>query len=302
MTQVLASWVESGPQPLWRRTLRFVARSWLRNRSHLPDYASPTYAELASIEEELQRRGIGVEELIVAPQAFMEFQAKFPFPTDYHGGPHGGVFTEKLLEHYLAHHLLDLDTENRTPYIDVAACASPWAMLLRNAGIEAYAIDLDLGATYKHLPYYETQNATCMRFDNSSVGSASLQCAFEMFEGNDDTALIHELSRVLRPAGRAVILPLYMHTHPCHYSTPEWTAMKTGDSGSSAYVRRDVWGIRASRKYSPETLISRVLNPAIDAGLLPSIKVVRNAREIDSSVYLHFVLVLDKPTKITVGI
>jgi SAM-dependent methyltransferase len=296
MTTLLPELARPGPAPLWRRCLRLPARIWLQLTCRAPDYVAPTAADNVEIEQALRARGVLIGDLHVDAVAFREFRQRFPFPADYSGGAEGGVFVEKLLEHHLAHVLLGLDSAERQPYVDVAACASPWAMLLRQAGVEAWAIDLAPDAAYLHLPYYQAQDATRMSFGDESVGSASLQCAFEMFEGGHDTALVRELSRVLKPGGRAVILPLYMHTHACHYATLEWVHdVSVADAGSKAYVRRDSWGIRSSRKYSAETLGSRVLEPARTAGLKASVLVLRNAREIDPSVYLHFVLVIDKP-------
>lgn len=168
-------------------------------------------------------------------------------------------------------------------------------MLLRKAAIEAFSIDLAPTGPYADLPYYECQDATRTRFSDASIGSASLQCAFEMFIGDQDTGLIRELSRTLRAGGRAVIVPLYMHTHACYYQTPEYLGRVFGDSGATAYVRRDCWGIASSRKYSSATLIQRVWRPALDAGLVPSLRIVRNAREIYPLAYVYFILILDKP-------
>ena len=96
-----------------------------------------------------------------------------------------------------------------------------------------------------------------------------------------------------------MISPLYMHTHPCHYQSPEHFGQPHGDAGSVGYVRRDVWGVPASRKYSPETLKSRVLDSARLSGLDARVFVLRNARDMGEGVYLHFVLLLEKPRDAT---
>ncbi len=288
--------VKPGEAPIRKRIARFLARKWvLMGNASVPDYQSPTADELAQIEAQLITAGIPIDSLSVNADDYSEFKRKFVFPADYHGGPDGSVYEEKLLEHYIAFRLIDTGKPARMPYLDVAACASPWAKLLRDNDIQAFAIDLEPTGPYAGLPFYEKQDATATNFESGSIGGASLQCAFEMFIGDSDTKLIIELARILRAGGRAVISPLYMHTHACHYQSPDFTGRITGDPGAATYVRRDIWGIPSSRKYSAATLIERVLEPARRHGLIASLHAVRNAREIHPKAYMHFVLVLDKP-------
>jgi hypothetical protein len=288
--------VKPGEAPIRKRIARFLARKWvLMGNASVPDYQSPTVDELAQIEAQLITAGIPIGSLYVNANDYIEFKRKFVFPADYYGGPDVSVYEEKLLEHYIAFRLIDIGKPTRMPYLDVAACASPWAKLLRDNDIQAFSIDLEPTGPYAGLPFYEKQDATATNFESGSIGSASLQCAFEMFIGDSDTKLIIELARILRVGGRAVISPLYMHTHACHYQSPDFTGRIKGDLGAVIYVRRDIWGIPSSRKYSAATLIERVLEPAGRHGLIASLHAVRNAREIHPKAYMHFVLVLDKP-------
>lgn len=288
--------VKPGEAPIRKRIARFLARKWvLMGHASVPDYQSPTVDELVLIEAQLIAAGIPIDSLSVNADDYSDFKRKFVFPADYHGGPDGSVFEEKLLEHYVAFRLIDPSKPARMPYLDVAACASPWAKLLRDNDIQAFAIDLEPTGPYAGLPFYEKQDATATNFESGSIGSASLQCAFEMFIGDSDTKLIVELARILRAGGRAVISPLYMHTHACHYQSPDYIGRTTGDPRAATYVRRDTWGIPSSRKYSAVTLIERVLEPARRHGLIASLHAVRNAGEIHPKAYIHFVLVLDKP-------
>jgi hypothetical protein len=259
------------------------------------DYRAPTQEELRVIEQGLHALGVPCHDLILDTAEFADFAQHAGFAADYHGGIAGGVYQEKLLEHFVAWNLLRLDTQDASPYIDVAACASPWATLLRNKGVEAYAIDLAVPDEFSALDYYRQEDATRTSFADASIRSASLQCAFEMFVGPDDMGLIREFGRILMPGGRAVISPLYMHTHPCYYQTQDHYGEPHGDADAVGYVRRDVWGVPASRKYSPETLQSRVLDSARRAGLDASLLVLRNAKDIAEGIYMHFILVLDKP-------
>lgn len=288
--------VAPGEASMPKRIARFFARKWmLKGSNSVPNYHPPTTSELSQIESQLSAAGISINSLTINADDFIAFKRKFAFPADYHGGSDGPVYEEKLLEHYIACRLIDFGRPNRLPYLDIAACTSPWAKLLRDDGIQAFAIDIEPTGPYAGLPFYEKQDATATRFESASIGSASLQCAFEMFIGDNDTDLVVELSRILCAGGRAVIAPLYMHTHACHYQSAEFIGRISGDPEATTYVRRDIWGIASSRKYSAATLISRVLEPARTHGLIASLYVVKNAREIHPKAYVHFVLVFDKP-------
>jgi SAM-dependent methyltransferase len=133
------------------------------------------------------------------------------------------LLIRKLLEHWITRDLLGLKSYSpESLYVHIAACNSPWARVLREKrGLAAFAVDLsEVGKLYKDLSYYRVADATSTSFENSSVSGASLQCAYEMFTGDNDTQLIKELNRIWKPGGKAIVTPLYMHTHYCAYSTP----------------------------------------------------------------------------------
>ena len=287
--------IEKGPGGTAKAALERGKKLYHRIRTrNAPEYNNPTDVELETIEQRLREMSIPCQDFEIVLDEYFSFVEKMNFPPEYHGGIAGGVYSEKLVEHYVAWKLLNLGTTSGGKYVDVAACGSPWAMLLRKAGVESYAIDLAISDEYRNLEYYREEDATRTTFSGSSVQSVSLQCAYEMFQQNQDVELILEIERILQPGGRAVISPLYMHTHPCFYQTPEYFGKSLGDSGSTAYLRKNCWGIPASRKYSPETFRTRVWQNAVETGLRPSVYVLRNKTELGSGVYLHFVLVLDK--------
>lgn len=159
-------------------------------------------------------------------------------------------------------------------------------------------MDLAPHPSLARLPHTITADATASPFAAASVGSASLQCAYEMFSGDADTRLLGELARILRPGGRVVIAPLYMHVEACYYQSPEHYGRATGDAGAARYLRREAHGVPASRKYSAATLKQRVLEPARRAGLEARVKVLRNKASLGRGVYLHFLLVLDRPASV----
>ncbi|OYT98226.1 MAG: hypothetical protein CFE40_13250 [Burkholderiales bacterium PBB1] len=268
MISVIRRLGEKGPRGVLRAIGQRVARPLhLLRTSGAADYRSPTAAELQQIER-------GVREL----------------------GMPCSVYDEKLLEHFVAWGLLDLDASvQRWPYLDIASASSPWVRMLRDQGLTTLSIDLAPDPSVASLPYYLRGDATAMPFHDASIGSASLQCAYEMFAGDADIRLLRELARVLRSGGRVVVSPLYMHVQACYYQSPEHHGKPAGDAGAVRYLRRDAWDVRASRKYSPGTLMQRVWRPATQAGLIPQLRVLRNPDELGRGIYLHFVLVLDKP-------
>lgn len=289
--------VQKGPSGILKGILHRSSRLFhkVRTGSAL-EYRDPTDQELHDIERRIQEQGISCNDYIVDLEEFREFVQHMGFPLNYHGGITGGVYEEKLLEHFIAWKFLRLSSAFQGVYVDVAACSSPWARLLRDKGIEAYAIDLSVPAEHSTLSYYRQEDATKTSFKNESISGGSLQCAYEMFVGENDIAVLTEFARILKPDGRVVISPLYTHTRPCFYQSPEYFGKPVGDPGAQRYVRRGTWGVPFSRKYSPETLKTRVWDTAIRAGLIPKLYVLRNKKAIGSGIYLHFVLILEKST------
>lgn len=264
---------------------------------HAPVYANPTPTELAQIEQGLLALGIEFHDYAPPPAEFHAFQAENWFPADYHGGLNSGVWDEKLLEHWISSERLGvMNYPPQDIYVDIAAAGSPWAQALRERKkVNAFAIDLcEIVQAYRHLDYYRVENATATSFADASVAGASLHCAYEMFMGGDDIKLIGELARILKPGGKAVILPLYMHTHYCAYSTPEYFGKGYSDPAAKEYVRLDCSGVPSSRKYDAAKLKQRVLDPIVAAGLHYRLLVLRNKTDFGKGIYCHFILEIEK--------
>lgn len=260
-------------------------------------YKNPTVQELKKIEVELIRNAVTLGDLSIDSSDFENFQTKYIFPEDYHGGKKSGVWEEKLFEHYIAWKMLDISSyEKDDIYIDVAACDSPWAKMLRdvNKTISSFAIDLNLPTKYANFPYYKQMDATKTNFENNSVRGVSLQCAYEMFVADSDINLIKELHRILKGGGKAIISPLYMHTHPCHYASPDYYGKGYGDIGSKEYILWNYYGICSSRKYDAKKLKDRILDLIESLGMKYKIYILKNKSALSSEIYMHFILEIEK--------
>lgn len=264
---------------------------------HAPRYANPTTAELVKIEQDLITLNIDVGSLTPSPDEFKKFQAEQWFPSGYHGGLQGGVWHEKLLEHWISSQRLNLMAYAADDiYVDVAAAGSPWAHALRTRkGLAAHAIDLgEFHGVYRGLPYYLIENACRTSFADASVKGASLHCAYEMFMGDDDTRFIHEVARILQPGGKVVILPLYMHTHYCAYASPDHYGKGYNDPAAREYIRLGSEGIPSSRKYDALQLKRRVLDPILSQGMRYRLLALRNKDDLGDNIYCHFILEIER--------
>lgn len=282
-----------GSLKVLNRTCRNAYFKW--SHPNAPIYRNPTSAELLLVEQNLRALDVVIHDYLPTPNAFKIFKSENWFPLDYHGGQDSGVWNEKLLEYWLSSELLGLkDYSKEDVFVDIAACDSPWAKTLRERlGLIAFAIDLDSNnPAYRNLDYYRIEDATKTTFQSKSVTGCSLHCAYEMFMRDDDRNLIAESARILKPGGKMIILPLYMHTHYCSYATPEYFGKGYSDSNAKEYIRFDCTGIPSSRKYDAKSLKERVLDPIIAQGMTYKLYVLRNKIEFGEDIYCHFILEL----------
>lgn len=256
-------------------------------------YTNPSQKDLNDIETDLLSNGIPIKDYTIDSSTFHEFVKVVNFPEEYHGGKNSAVWYEKLIEHYIAYDLLGIKSfMSNDIYIDIAACGSPWAKILReDFEKNSYAIDLEIPSQYKELDYYMIQDATVTNFDDSSVKGVSLQCAYEMFVNNKDMDFINELYRILAPGGKAVICPLYMHKEYCFYYSPEYhKSVKSICDNNHYYLNIYAQGVPASRKYNVEKLYERVLDKILSLGMRYQVLVLRNKSELSNDIYCHFIL------------
>jgi hypothetical protein len=166
----------------------------------------------------------------------------------------GETSVEKRLEHYLAYRMLNLSEAD--VYIDVAAAGSPWAQTLTPKGIRAFRLDLS---------YERGIHGMDIGADAAETGlpagfctAMSFQCAFECLMGDADIRFMKEASRLLTPAGRFVIVPLYLDDIHFVATSPCCDQSKVIiDRGGRRLWRDDPWKVPFSRHYSPEAFLSR---------------------------------------------
>ena len=166
-------------------------------------------------------------------------------------------------------------------------------MILRNKGVTAYAIDLVISDKFSNLSYYKISDATRTDFPDGSVRAISLQCAFEMFIKDSDTKLIQECARILKPGGTAVIVPLYLHTHYCGYSSPDFYGKGYADDTAKQYICKNISHVPFSRKYDARALKERIISN-LPATLNYHLLELQNAYQISPDIYCHYILVLNK--------
>ncbi|HSW61304.1 MAG TPA: methyltransferase domain-containing protein [bacterium] len=263
--------------------------------SFLPNYSKIKNYNVKEVENSIEKEDIEVVDYIADRNKFDEFSKTFNFGIDFYDGKNNPVWTEKVLEHFIAWEMVVRDLKKDDIYVDVAAASSPWVKMLNEKGVKAIGIDLDRSYKFPDDPNYLVMDATKTSFKDGSISGVSLQCAFEMFTGNDDTDLMKELGRILKPEGKAVIVPLYMHDHYCGYTTKDYRFSKRyHDKGAKLYINKSMTGIPFARFYNVEKLKNRVLYTAEKYGLEYKIYVLRNGKEIHEGVYCHFILELIK--------
>lgn len=198
---------------------------------------------------------------------------------------------EKILEHYVSIELLRLNSGGTL--VDVASCRSFFPEIMRRNGFRVIAQDL----SYPEGLHGDRLggDAGAMVFPPGSIAGMTLHCSFEHFEGDADTRFVRNVAGLLQPGGRVVILPLYLNHVYCIETDPLVSGGKIPVDVGAELVASFGYGNRHGWHYNVYALRKRVLEPAREAGLIPTIYTVENAREISPACYLRYALVLEKP-------
>jgi len=287
----LTEFVLNAPGALGRRAFgsRFV-------RSH-PELASSVPVPQASpiirrLREELP--SLRIQTYRADPVRFRAWveEARYPF---WHY-PFKSSRFEKYLEHQVSVDLLDPIAGGTL--VDVACGGSYFGAIMQRRGFRT--IDQDLAFPTGLHGDRLGGNAAAMELPDESVDGMTLHCSFEHFEGDSDTRFVAECARVLRPGGATVILPLYLNERQMVVTDPYYFArgLTPMDDGAEP-VMLVGYSNRHGRHYDASSLKSRVVDPAIAAGLETTVTVIENTEAISPTCYLRFALTLKKkrPTK-----
>jgi hypothetical protein len=136
-------------------------------------------------------------------------------------------------------------------------------------------------------------DAAAMPVPDGFASKMAPHCSFEHFEGDADIRFIREVGRVLRSGGRVCFAPLYLFHEFVNQAGPTAaiTQQVDFDEGAIVYAKPG-WRHGFARFYDPQYLDSRIRADAGDLELV--IYRATNAREIDPSCYLNFVLLVTK--------
>lgn len=280
----------SGVNPLFKRNYsgRPVIKGHISDE-HLED---PTLDD--ALVKAFEKEGISVKEHVIDVEGYKSYLEQVQYPDSYYGGgkdPEDN-FTEKTLEHYVSTDFIDFGPD--TVFIDVAACTSPFYHIVRRlyGATQTYQQDLiyPKGLHGDKIGGWASE----LYLPDASVDAVTLHCSLEHFEGDSDTEFFQELDRVLKPGGRAVILPFYVAgTYTIHVD-PAFNLLKFHQPqlDPDAHLRYCNWYQYFSRHYDPAAVRRRILDKA--PGLSLTLHRVKNFTEVDANCYLRFVGVFEK--------
>jgi SAM-dependent methyltransferase len=243
---------------------------------------------------ELITEGINVSSHKIDTKGYHSYLKNADYPTSYYGGglnPKDN-FTEKTLEHYVCTEIIDFKPD--TTFMDVAACTSPFYKIVEKLFDVKKSYQQDLIFKPGISGHQIGGDASQIPLPDNSIDAATLHCALEHFENDSDTGLFVEMSRILKPGGKLVILPFYIASEYTIHTDPVFNFLKFRNVqfDSKAQLRYCNWYQHHSRHYNIAALKSRIL----DKAPLLNLEVIRfeNFREVDNSCYLRFAGVFTK--------
>jgi hypothetical protein len=263
------------------------------------DRISYSAVDVDAVQRQITAQGFRVQAWDIAPLVpeFSEFIKLPEYAGSYrqYGGKDECSFLEKALEHFLSFKIAQ--PERGQVFMDVGSCVSVVPEILRRYyGCDCYMQDLELASGVHE--WRIGSNAARIPLPDSSVNGMTLHCTFEHFEGAADSEFVRECARLLRPAGKTVILPLYVNLNWTNV-TGETNQAERGtiefDSAADYWCVIPEWKNRFGRHYSVAALLDRVLGVAIECGLTVNLRRIVNFEQIHPSLWLRWALVLEKP-------
>jgi len=188
---------------------------------------------------------------------------------------HGdGYFFQKTLEHFIT--FFFISQCQAEDIMDVGSAGHQYANVLRQSypGKKVYVQDLCFPGGTKTLAEGFLQiggSAASLPLDDASLDVVTFHCSIEHFEQDADVRCLQEIGRVLRPGGFAVIIPLHVNTEYTIAVNPvsgpfldekliEEAILPELEEHDARIIYTDSMVSRFARKYSAETLISRLLS------------------------------------------
>lgn len=266
---------------------------YLVGRGHISDEHLEQPALDDALGREFEEIGISVLPYHIDPSGYDTWIKEGKYPESYYGGGNDPEqnFTEKTLEHYVSAQFFDL--KESSVFIDIAACTSPFSRILAEKhSATTYQQDLiyPKGVDDQKIGGWAHE----LHLPDNSVDAVTLHCSLEHFEGDSDTLFFQELERVLKPGGRAVILPFYIaHTYTIHVD-PAFNLLKfhRPKLDPKARLRYCDWYQYFSRHYDVAALKRRVLDKAPHLTL--TLHRVENFQEVYQDSYLRWIGVFQK--------
>jgi hypothetical protein len=239
---------------------------------------------------QLGELGLEVRELVVEAGPYRDYMERAGYPLR-HPQYYVGNLPEKSLEHYLTTRVLQLHAGD--VFVDVASENSALPEIASRAfGARSYAQDImyPAGVADGRIG----GDACDMPVPSGFATKAALTCSIEHFEGDADTRLFLELSRVVAKGGRVFVVPLYMMPEPSVMTDPlvSTAAEVQFDRDAVVYCSKG-WGNRHGRFYSPTSLVERLIQPNASAFRFQVFRVL-GTEAIDASIYARFALLAER--------
>ncbi|MEN6373146.1 MAG: hypothetical protein ABFD75_00015 [Smithella sp.] len=261
---------------------------------HTKDPVS-NYSYYVELRNRLEQLKVKVEDISIDIhdfkkwlQAYPEIDAAYTNSADAH--------IEKCLEHYLSFTLMGLSSTDT--FVDIAAAGSTFSALLRRRlGLKAYRLDLSYP---KGIHGYDIGgDAGETGLPEGFATAMALHCAYECFMGDADMRFINEATRILKPGGRFIILPLYLDK-TYFISTSPFCNQKeiTIDAGAARLWRDDSYKVPFSRHYSPESFAERIYS-LVPSNMKGTVYFLTNLSDVSKSfvgqrIYCYFAFFCSK--------
>jgi SAM-dependent methyltransferase len=251
-----------------------------------------------AVERDLKSAGVQVRDLDISTVAleFAQFVKQPAYQGEYktYGGTADHCLLEKALEHFLSFKFLA--PRPSMTAVDIGSCKSVVPQILREQfGCTCYEQDLDYPAGVH--AHRIGSSADKIPLPDASVDFFTLHCTFEHFEGSADTGFVRECARLLRPGGKALILPLYINPNYVNVTGEASDRRRnaiTFDQEASYHCVIPEWNNRFGRHYSPPSLLHRVLTPARDLGLSAICYRAHNWQSVDPNLWIRWILMLGR--------